>query len=158
MLKERPARLVILGEGECRAELEQLCRQLQLTDSVYLAGFVSNPYPWMHRADLFVLSSRGEALPTALIEALACGCPVTAMDCPNGPSEILLQGEHGILVPMEDPSALCTGMRQMLEKEHNPEQSRQRGQSFSFERAARQYMQLFQQVAGHCQDSAVDGN
>ena len=158
LLKERPARLVILGEGECRAELEQLCQQLQLTDSVYLAGFVSNPYPWMHRADGFVLSSRWEALPTALIEALACGCPVTATDCPNGPSEILLQGEHGILVPMEDPSALCTGMRQMLEKEHDPEQSRQRGQSFSFERAARQYMQLFQQVAGHCQDSALDGN
>jgi glycosyltransferase involved in cell wall biosynthesis len=158
LLKEHPARLVILGEGECRAELEQLCQQLQLTDSVHLAGFVSNPYAWMHRADGFVLSSRWEALPTVLIEALACGCPVTATDCPSGPSEILRQGEHGILVPMEDPAALCAGIRQMLESAHDPERYRQRGQSFSFERAAGQYMQLFQQVAGRGPDSAVDEN
>jgi len=144
--KQRPTRLVILGDGEERQELEQLSQQLGIKESVYFAGFVDNPYAWMQRVEGLVLSSRWEALPTVLIEALACGCPITATDCPSGPSEILQRGNFGTLVPMEDPSALCDGILQMLTAKHDTQRYRERGQSFSFERAADAYMRLFNQI------------
>ena len=145
--KQRSARLVILGDGEERQELEQLSEQLAIKESVHFAGFVNNPYSWMQRVEGLVLSSRWEALPTVLIEALACGCPITATDCPSGPSEILQQGDFGTLVPMEDPTALCTGILQMLAAKHDTQRYRERGQSFSFERAAAAYMRLFNQIS-----------
>jgi glycosyltransferase involved in cell wall biosynthesis len=101
-----PARLLILGEGVDRDELEALVRQLGLQDDVSLPGFVDNPYAYMHRAGLFVLSSRWEGLPTVLIEALYCGRPVIATDCPSGPREILANGRFGALVPVGDVEAL----------------------------------------------------
>ncbi|MGB9554008.1 MAG: glycosyltransferase, partial [bacterium] len=87
--KERPARLMILGEGEDRPELEALVRELGLEQDVALPGFVENSYKYMKRAAVFVLSSRWEGLPTVLIEALALGTPVVSTDCPSGPKEIL---------------------------------------------------------------------
>ncbi len=146
LTKQQAARLVILGDGEERQALEQLSEQLKINENVHFAGFVSNPYSWMQRAEGLVLSSRWEALPTVLIEALACGCPVTATDCPSGPSEILQQGDYGILVPMENPSALCEGIQQMLATNHDRQRYRERGQTFSFERAADTYMRLFNQI------------
>jgi len=146
LTKQQPARLIILGDGEERQALEQLAEQLKINEDVYFAGFVSNPYSWMQRAEGLVLSSRWEALPTVLIEALACGCPITATDCPSGPSEILQQGDYGTLVPMKDPSALCNGILQMLSAKHDRQAYRERGQSFSFERAADAYMRLFNQI------------
>lgn len=101
-----PARLMILGEGVDRNELEGLVRHLGLQDDVSLPGFVENPYAYMHRAALYVLSSRWEGLPTVLIEALYCGPPVIATDCPSGPREILANGRYGALVPMGDVAAL----------------------------------------------------
>ena len=156
LIQRRPARLMILGDGECRAELEQTVQQLGITRDVHFAGFVKNPYSWMNRADGFVLSSRWEALPTVLIEALACGCPVTSTDCPSGPAEILQEGDYGILVPVKDPQALCAGIIQMLEANHDPQRSRQQGESFSFERAADRYMQLFNQVCGRQSDESQE--
>ncbi|MFP6604473.1 MAG: glycosyltransferase [Pirellulaceae bacterium] len=154
--EQRSARLVILGDGEERQGLEQLSEQLAITDNVYFAGFVNNPYSWMQRVEGLVLSSRWEALPTVLIEALACGCPITATDCPSGPSEILQQGDYGTLVPMEDPTALCTGILQMLAAKHDAQRYRERGQSFSFARAANAYMQLFNQISGREPSAAAN--
>lgn len=105
--QQRPARLMILGEGEERPELERLARELGLGEDVALPGFVSNPYPYMKRAAVFVLSSRWEGLPTVLVEALALGTPVVATDCPNGPREILQGGRWGYLTPIGDSAALA---------------------------------------------------
>lgn len=96
----RPSRLLILGEGENRSELERLVRDLKLSSDVSLPGFVPNPYAYMKRAAVFVLSSRWEGLPTVLIEALALGTTVVATDCPSGPAEILEGGHWGRLVPV----------------------------------------------------------
>jgi len=108
--KERPARLMILGEGEERPKLEALVRELDLEKDVALPGFVDNPYKYMKRAALFVLSSRWEGLPAVLIEALALGTPVVSTDCPSGPREILENGKLGKLVPAGNVKALATAI------------------------------------------------
>jgi glycosyltransferase involved in cell wall biosynthesis len=115
VLERRPARLLILGEGPERQGLEALVAELGLEGSVDLAGRVLNPYPYMRRAGVFVLSSRWEGLPSVLIEALYCGVPIVATDCPSGPVEILEGGEHGRLVPVGDPEALAEGIAAALD-------------------------------------------
>lgn len=100
-------RLIIMGEGDLRPQLQALVEDLDLTDHVSLIGFVANPYAMMSRASVFVLSSRWEGLPTVLLEAMACGAPVVSTDCPSGPDEILEGGRHGLMVPVEDPEALA---------------------------------------------------
>jgi glycosyltransferase involved in cell wall biosynthesis len=105
--RKHEVRLMILGEGPERPRLERLVGELGLGDRVALPGFGSNPYAYMARAALFVLSSRSEALPTALIEALALGTPVVATDCKSGPKEVLQDGKYGLLVPVENPPALA---------------------------------------------------
>jgi len=114
--KERPARLMILGEGEERPNLEALVRELGLEEDVALPGFVENPYKYMKRAAVFVLSSRWEGLPNALIEALALGAPVVATDCHGGPREILEDGKWGHLVPIGDIEALAKAILNVLYK------------------------------------------
>jgi glycosyltransferase involved in cell wall biosynthesis len=113
------ARLMILGEGELRPELETLAASLNLSDDVSMPGFVENPYAYMARAGVFALSSRWEGLPTVLIEAMACGAPVVSTDCPSGPREILDGGRYGALVPMNDPTALAHAIVQTLETGRN---------------------------------------
>jgi glycosyltransferase involved in cell wall biosynthesis len=101
-----PARLLILGEGVLRPQLEQQVASLGISDHVSLPGFCANPYPAMAAADVFVLSSRWEGSPGALIEAMSCGTPVVATDCPSGPREILADGRYGRLVPVGAAAAL----------------------------------------------------
>ena len=144
--KQQPSRLILFGEGECRRELKTRIQQLGLEQNVSLAGFVANPYAEMQHADCLVLSSRWEALPTVIIEALACGCPVVSTDCPSGPREILEAGKHGPLVPPESPSQLAEAMLHVL---NNPPERRllqQRGSFFSVSRAAAQYFKLFERL------------
>lgn len=100
------AKLVILGEGDDRAVLEQFIFENALWDHVYLPGFVTNPYKFMQASTLFVLSSRYEGLPNVLIEAVHLGLPCVSTQCKSGPSEILLDGKGGRLVPVGNPDRL----------------------------------------------------
>lgn len=111
----RPARLLVLGEGEERDALRALADGLGVGADVDLAGFTNDPYPSLARADVFVLSSAWEGLPTVLIEALALGVPVVSTDCPTGPAEILRGGERGELVPPADPAALADAILRALD-------------------------------------------
>lgn len=137
----RPARLMILGEGELRPELEALVRQLGIGADVALPGFQANPLAYMRRAALFVLSSRFEGLPTVLVEAMACGTPVVSTDCPSGPAEILEGGKWGRLVPVGDAPALADAMAATL-AEANPPQVEARAAAFGVENAVNAYLQL----------------
>ena len=107
--RQRPARLVIVGEGpdaqatrRRRAELEALATELGIADDLALPGYAANPFAWMARAGVFVLSSNHEGFGNVLPEAMACGCPVVSTDCPSGPAEILENGRWGRLVPVGD--------------------------------------------------------
>ena len=108
--QQRPARLLILGEGEERSALEALAGELGIKSEVALPGFVAGAQGCIARAAVFVLSSVWEGLPTVLIEALAVGTPVVATDCPSGPREILRGGDLGRLVPPGDIGALAQGI------------------------------------------------
>lgn len=112
--RERPARLVILGEGPERSGLEALARDLGVATDVALPGFVADAPAWVARAAVFALSSAYEGLPNALIEALALGVPLVATDCESGPSEILAGGEHGRLVPVGDANAMALAVSDAL--------------------------------------------
>ena len=142
-----PARLVILGEGPERRNLEQLARQLGIAADIDLPGFTANPYAFMARADVFALASRVEGLSNAIIEALACGCPVVSTDCPNGPAEVLQHGRYGRLVPVGDDAALADAISATWRAPPDPTVLRQRAASFSVERATDDYMQLLASVA-----------
>lgn len=138
----REARLLILGEGPSRAELEALIEELDIGSDVGVPGFVSNPYPYMRQAEALVLSSVWEGLPTVLIEALASGCQVVSTRCPHGPDEILAEGEYGWLVPMGEATALARGMMQALDFPKDRQVLQARGLEFSVEKALIQYQQL----------------
>ena len=110
----RPARLVILGDGPERPRLEALIEELAVGEDVDLYGYTDNPYAFFSKATAFVLSSRWEGLPTVLIEAMSCGAPVVATNCPNGPEEILAGGRYGHLLPVGDVDALSMGLEVAL--------------------------------------------
>lgn len=140
--KETPAKLLILGEGEERGDLESLARDLNLGEDLSMPGFVENPYPYLKAADVFVSSSAWEGLPTVVIEALALGTPVVATDCPGGTREILQAGQYGHLVPVKTPSALAKAVTDMLASPVNRVKLKERGQDFSLRTATQHYLEL----------------
>lgn len=113
--QRRPARLIILGEGNQKTRLEALAENLGVRADLDLPGFSKNPYAFMARGSLFALSSIREGSPNALTEALALGLPVVATDCPSGPREILQGGRYGRLVPVGDASAMAKAIQDTLD-------------------------------------------
>jgi len=138
----RKARLLILGEGEDRSRIEELVRELELEDIVSLPGFNKNPYAFMSKAALFVLSSAWEGLPNALLEAMACGTPVVSTDCPSGPAEILDNGRLGRLVPVGDAEALAKEILSTLDEPLDSEILRRRVADFSFDKIVDEYIRV----------------
>lgn len=106
--------LWILGTGPLEGELKSLSSRLGLEDRVRFLGFRKNPYAYMARADLFVLSSLWEGFGNVIVEAMAAGAPVVVADCPYGPAEIVSDGRNGRLVPIRDPAALADAIEQVL--------------------------------------------
>jgi glycosyltransferase involved in cell wall biosynthesis len=139
--RTRAVRLLILGEGEERPQLEALVKQLCLDQDVSLPGFVPNPYPYMAQASLFILSSRWEGLPTVLVEALYCGTPIVSTDCPSGPREILRGGQYGRLVPVADVASLARAIEIILDNRGN-RPPRESVKPFEMETIVRQYMSI----------------
>ncbi len=114
--KTHRVRLILLGQGDERSNLDNLVHSLGLEDAVSLPGFVSNPYSYFRNADVFALSSYWEGFGLVLVEALACGTPVVATDCIGGPAEVLGNGRWGKLVPTRDPIALANAIRQAIDQ------------------------------------------
>jgi len=112
--QQKPARLIILGEGSDRERLTGLIAEMGLESDVSLPGFVGNPAAYMAHSAVFAMSSAWEGMPVALIEALALGIPVVSTDCPSGPSEVLDRGRYGELVPMDDSQALAEAILKVL--------------------------------------------
>ena len=144
VLAVRPCRLVILGKGPLHSELEAQVRTLDLENSVSLPGWRENPYAFMSRAALFASSSLSEGLPTVLVEALACGCPAVATDCPSGPAEVLDDPE--LLAPVGDPEALARVMLRALNRPVDKAALRAKAARFSMKRAIDGYERVIAEV------------
>jgi glycosyltransferase involved in cell wall biosynthesis len=138
---QKPCRLVILGEGELRGELEALVASLDLSADVALPGFTDNPFAWMRQSSLFVLSSAWEGFGNVLVEAMACGTPVVSTNCPSGPAEILENGRWGRLVPVGDVDALADAMLATLAETTHADVAT-RAQDFGVEQAVAGYLGL----------------
>lgn len=140
--ERRPeTRLVLAGTGPERERLERLVADRGLTEVVAFPGYV-DPAPYMARASVFALSSTYEGLPTVLVEALACGCPVVSTDCPSGPREILADGEFGRLVPVGDDAALADAIETTLDADPDEARLRARADEYASDRVLAAYESL----------------
>jgi glycosyltransferase involved in cell wall biosynthesis len=128
--REREVRLILLGRGPERERLLALGRELGIQQDVDLPGFVANPFAYMARARAFALSSAWEGLPSVLVQAMACGCPVASTDCPSGPAEILAGGAYGPLVPVGDAEGLAKALHALLSQPPAASVLRERAQVF----------------------------
>lgn len=160
--KTTPAHLWIVGEGEQRAELERKIERLGLRDCVRLLGFHENPYRYMAAADVFVLSSLFEGFGNVIVEAMACGAPVVATDCPYGPREIIRDGESGLLVEPANVASLARGILRVLTDEELKRRlaanGLERARDFEAESIAGEYGELFLRVANGAAVSRVVAN
>lgn len=139
--------LVILGNGPERAALGDLARRCGVDRRVRFLGFVENPWSYFARSAAFVCSSRWEGFGNVIIEAMACGVPVVSTDCDYGPREIIVHGQSGLLVAIEDVDALSKAITSVLD---NPDLAhrlavgaRQRAQDFGVANMTRAYERLF---------------
>jgi glycosyltransferase involved in cell wall biosynthesis len=141
--QRRQARLLILGEGPERPKLEALVKKLGVEQDASLPGFVTNPYPYMAHAALFVLSSVEEGLGNVLIEALYCGTSLISTDCPSGPREILKDGQYGQLVPVGDVTALARAIETALVNK-TPPPPQESWRPFELETVVTQYINVLE--------------
>lgn len=146
VVTNRPARMIILGEGLDRERVRELVDALHLTEHVALPGFVNNPYDYYGRARAFVLSSRYEGFGMVLAEALSCGCPVISTDCPSGPAEILEDGRYGKLVPVGDVDVMAAAIMQVLDAPVDRDVLRQHAADFDVQIVARKYLQIIEKL------------
>lgn len=144
--------LVILGEGPERASIEEQVRDLELDGRVALPGHVARVGDWLEQSDLFVLSSRFEGFPNALLEAMAAGLPVVSFDCPTGPSEIVRHEVDGLLVPPEDVEGLGAALDELMANEEQRKRFGTRGaegvRRFSVESIVQRWDRLLARVVG----------
>jgi glycosyltransferase involved in cell wall biosynthesis len=138
----KPSRLMILGEGRERRDLERLAQTLEVAGQVALPGFVTNPYAYMARANVLVLSSTGEGFGNVLAEALALGVPVVSTDCPSGPHEILRGGEVGPLVAVGDDQALARAIKETLEYPPDPAVLKEGAARYNVVTSATRYLEV----------------
>jgi glycosyltransferase involved in cell wall biosynthesis len=106
-------RLVVLGDGELRAELAGRAQALGLADRIDWLGRQADPWPWFRAADVFVLPSRFEGTPNALLEAMSCAAPPIVSDATAGALEYVSDGESGLVAPVNDAGALAAAMARL---------------------------------------------
>ncbi len=140
--ERRPVRLIVLGEGPLRGDLERMAQDLGLAEAVDFHGVVENPYAYMRRSAVLALSSRWEGFGIVLVEALACGTQVVATNCPGGPAEILANGQYGWLTPVADPQALGQALEEALTHPKPSDLLRQRAQEYAVRPIAARYLAL----------------
>jgi len=138
--------LMIVGDGPCYARLQRLASELLPPSSFLFTGKVQQPEQYYRTAEIFVLSSRYEGFPNALLEAMACGCAVIAADAPGGTKAIVRDGIDGVLVPVNDPYALTTAMVRLMNDEDLRSRLRARAVEVSSRFGMERVAQLWDQV------------
>lgn len=144
--KQRKARLVILGKKNEGSDyfkmIQKKINDSGFKDDIALLGFVDNPFKYLKRADIFVLSSKFEGLPGVLIQAMACGCQIVSTNCPSGPSEILANGMYGELIDVKQPNKLAKGILNKLNNPINVNLIQKRANHYNVESAVSNYLNV----------------
>ena len=144
------SKILILGQGEERYSLEQLAHKLGIQEKVFFLGFQKNPFKYIAKSDIFVLSSSCEGFGNVIIEAMACGVPVISTRCPSGPDEIITEGVNGLLVPVGDVDALTNAILRLLKdkplRKRLAEAGRKRAEDFRIEKMVAEYERVFEEV------------
>ncbi len=143
----RAWRLAVIGDGPNRAALEDFARSEGLSQRVAFIGHVADPFVWTMKARVAVCSSIFEGLGNAIIEALACGTPVVATDCPYGPREILQDGRYGTLVPVGDPLAMAAAIEAAMNQVPDRKSLMRRGLDYTAARAAARFLEIVNGLA-----------
>ncbi len=150
MLGSLTADLVILGEGPEDEYLKNLVTSLSLQNNVTFLGFKSNPYKYMARSSVFVLSSVREGFGNVIVEAMGCGVPVVATNCKSGPSEIINNNINGLLVEPQNPKALADGITGILKDAALAQtlsvNGKERAAYFSIEKSVAEYEKVFEDL------------
>jgi glycosyltransferase involved in cell wall biosynthesis len=141
--KVMPARLMIIGWGPDRPQLEALVQELGLTEDIEFPGYQKNPYQYMVRSAVFALSSITEGLGNVLVEAMALGTPVVSTDCRSGPSEILDHGRYGLLVPVSNEQALAHAIVETLTGKVKQDSRSDWLEQFTLDAATQKYLSVF---------------
>ncbi|GAA1334982.1 glycosyltransferase [Streptomyces sanglieri] len=139
------ARLIIIGSGPKKDDLEDLIDRLGIQSKVKIIEYVEDIYSVMKESDIFVLSSRWEGFGIVLVEAMAVGTPVVATNCPTGPNEILKDGEYGELVPVGDPLSMANAINEMLNRRDEEKRTldiQKRAMDFSIPSVVDEYMDV----------------
>ena len=137
--KTQDIKLIMLGEGPMRDELEKLIEKENLSSIIKLLGFQENPLKYYSKADVFVLSSYVEGLPNVLVEAMMCGCTPVSTDCPTGPREVLQDERYGYLVPVHDAKGMAEGIKRALENPIPPDRLAEGVKAFTEDEVFSQY-------------------
>jgi len=148
--KREEVKLLIVGDGSERKTLELLSHDLNIESDVIFVGYQNNPYKYIRKSDIFVHTCLFEGFANVIIEAMACGVPVIAVDCPYGPRDIVKHGGNGLLVPMNDEEALVDAILTLL---HNRKlrdliasRGTERAMDFSVHKMVENYESFLQQV------------
>jgi len=150
VIKKHNAKLLILGEGEEKDNLVKLSRRLEIDNKVFFLGFQKNPFKYIARADVFVLSSLYEGFGNVIIEAMACGTPIVSTCCPSGPDEIITDGVNGLRVPVGDVDAMAKAIFRLLKDEtlrkHLVKAGKNRAKDFRVEKMVAEYENVFENI------------
>lgn len=145
--ESRNCRLIFIGEGEDRKKLEAMSEELGIKADTDFLGFQKNPFKYMAKASIFVLSSLFEGFGNVIVEAMALGLPVISTDCLSGPSEIIEDKKNGILVPVKDEKALALAILHVLSDDMLSRElgnnAVQRASDFSIEKIVKKYREVF---------------
>jgi glycosyltransferase involved in cell wall biosynthesis len=145
--KSLPCRLFIIGEGEDKKKLVQMAHKLDLKEDIEFCGFQKNPFKYMARSSLFILSSLYEGFPNVLLEAMALGLPIISTDCPSGPTEIIEDKKNGLLVPAKDENALSQAIITLLRdsdlRNSLGREAKTRASSFALDKIITRYREIF---------------
>ena len=143
VMKRQPAKLLVLGTGPLHEELEEQAKSLGVAEHIDFLGFKENALPYFRESDAFVLASRYEGLGNVIVEAMRCGTPVITTDCPYGPSEIVQDGDFGVLVPVGDSDALAEAMLSSKWRRWTREELMKSVEKFQTSSVTLEYQSLF---------------
>jgi glycosyltransferase involved in cell wall biosynthesis len=157
--RHRQVSLVLVGDGEEEAQVRARTTQLGLDADVIFTGFTRNPYRYLARATVSLLTSRFEGLPNALIESMALGIPIVSTACQFGPVEVLGNNEYGVLTPVGDPEAFAAAVEALLDDPDRRRELARRGLAraadFDRRRVGPTYEDVFVRAAGRSDPEAT---